>query len=128
MPVPGTDQLLQSAAAQGWTAVALVVVGLAMMAAFAFIGKWLINNSDKRVTEVQAAFSEYRSESVERESRLAERVSHLETFIEATLTKLISDCSAAIVENSKAMQSLQLNCSSVSQKAFASKPDTNLPR
>ena len=111
--MPGTDQLLQSAAAQGWTAVALVVIGLAMMGAFAFIGKWLIGSADKRATEVQATFAEYRKEAAERENRLADRVNKLETFIEVTLTKLIAECSAAITENSRTMQSLRENCAAI---------------
>jgi len=111
--MPGTDQLLQSAANQGWTALALVVIGIGMMGAFAFIGKWLIGNADKRATEVQASFADYRKEAADRENRLADRVNKLETFIEITLTKLISDCSTALAENAKAMQSLRENCAAV---------------
>jgi len=83
---------------------------LGMMGAFAFIGKWLIGNSDKRASEIQATFSEYRKEAAEREARLATRVNKLEEFIEETLTKLISDCSSALAENTKAMQALRENC------------------
>jgi hypothetical protein len=113
--MPDTYQLLQSAAAQGWTAVALVVIGLGMMGAFAFIGKWLISNSDKRATEVQLSFSEYRKEAADREGRLANRVNKLEEFIEETLTKLIKDCSSALSENAKAMCMLRENCAAINK-------------
>jgi hypothetical protein len=65
-----------------------------LLAGVALIGvlfRWLMLNMDTRLQE-----------SKERESRLADRVTKLEAFIEGTLVDLVKNCMSAITANTEA--------------------------
>ena len=93
--MPGTEQAIQAASQRGYEAIVMVIIVLAMLTFFAALGKWFLNQTDRRLTE-----------AMEREQRLGGRIDVLEQFIQDTLMKMVEQVTAAMNGNTRATQTL----------------------
>ena len=93
--MPGADAAIKVASERGWEAVVVVIIMLSLLAFFGFLGKWFITSMDKRLDEAS-----------KREERLAARITTLESFVENTLVKLVSECTSLLSQNITTIKAL----------------------
>lgn len=80
---PGTDEALKAASRQGWEAVLLVVIVLAVC----MLSGWLIRT--------------VLADATRREERLASDVADLQTYVQETLVAALRDTTAALAKSNE---------------------------
>lgn len=83
--MPGTEEAIKAASHQGYEAILLVIVVLAMLGAFGILVRFLLNTTSAR------------------EKALSDRINQLEQFIQTTLVDLVAQCTES---NNHAVQAM----------------------
>ena len=93
--LPGTDAAIDAAAHRGYEAILMAIVLLACIGLVGMLIRWFVNTMDSRLQE-----------GIEREKRLADRVSHLEQVSETTLLDLVKSVQDTMSHNTSALLAL----------------------
>jgi len=87
---------LDAAAKEGWVAVSLVFLMIVIVGAFGFVARFILRSFDRQLNA-----------ALEREARLAIRITQLEDFIRDTLLGIVKESHDAFSGVMNAIQSLQ---------------------
>lgn len=85
---PGAEEVIKAASSRGWEAGMLVIVVLAMLAAFGLFMRWFMKSTDTR------------------ETRLGDRIDVLENFIHTSLLEVIKDNGELMTKTLQAIDAL----------------------
>ncbi len=92
---PGSETALDAASKRGYEALLMAIVLLACIGLVGMLIRWFVHSMDTRLKE-----------GIDREARLAQRITTLETFVESTLLKLVNDVSTSLQHNTETMAGL----------------------
>lgn len=93
--MPGLETALTQAEHHGYEAVVMVGAMATLLAGCAFMGRWLLKQTEKRLDE-----------AFKREERLALRITTLESYVEQSLMKLVHDVSTLLATNNEILAKL----------------------
>ena len=102
--IPGAEAVVESASAHGWEAALLAVIILAGAGLLGYLIRMWVHKSTEREDRIL-------QQAVDREGRLAQRVSQLEDFVRTALLDALKESSRAVsaISDSAKEQSKALN-------------------